>query len=301
MSTEAFIQKRFSASSLDLIRRANAVIAAYQQQGYDLSLRQLYYQFVSRNWIENTERSYKRLGSVIDDGRKAGLIDWTAIKDRGRVPVIHSTWNDAAEMMRAAANSHRLDKWEEQPAYVEVMVEKQALEGVLAPTCERLQVTFTANKGYTSASAMYEASKRFLHAHDQGKSLHVLYLGDHDPSGIDMSRDVDDRLYMFLRGRGVTVDRLALNWSQVQEYNPPPNPAKMTDSRAEGYVSRFGEESWELDALDPSVLAQLVNDAVLQVRDEALWEEAVTEEERQRALLSNLAAAYESGDLDAFS
>src|SRR5882672_9999430 len=195
---ETFIRKNFGASAVAMIDKINEILLDYEAQGYDLSLRQLYYQLVSRNIVPNTERSYKNVGNLVSDARLAGLVDWSMIRDRGRNMVANTHWNSPAEIVRSAALQFRVDRWEDQPNYVEVMVEKQALEGVLEPVCSEMDVPFTANKGYSSSSAMYEASKRFLRQSREGKTLFIIYLGDHDPSGIDMTRDVRDRLDIFL-------------------------------------------------------------------------------------------------------
>jgi len=164
-----------------MIGTINGILTEYVEAGYDLSLRQLYYQLVSRNIVENTERSYKNVGNLVSDARMAGRIDWDVIKDRGRETVENPHWSSPADILHTAATQFRVDRWANQPCYMEVMVEKQALEGVLIPVCSEWDVPFTANKGYSSSSAMYEASKRFLKAAEQEKELYVLYLGDHDP------------------------------------------------------------------------------------------------------------------------
>lgn len=106
------------------------------------------------------------------------------IRDRGRPTVWYSHWNNPADRIEQAARNYQIDKWADQPAYVEVMVEKQALEGVLIPVCTELDIRFTANKGYSSSSAMYETAKRFVAAYSADKDCFVLYLGDHDPSAL---------------------------------------------------------------------------------------------------------------------
>lgn len=121
----------------------------------------------------------------------------------------------------------------------------------------------------------------------------VLHLGDHDPSGKDMTRDITDRLAEF-SGAEIEVQRLALNMPQVEQYNPPPNPAKITDSRAEGYIEEFGTESWELDALEPTVIAQLIRDAVFAVRNADQWEQAVAEEAKHRQQLGKVSEQWET-------
>jgi hypothetical protein len=224
---EKFIERDFTADSVQLIERAVGICRDYTAQGFDLSVRQLYYQFVSRNWLANTERNYKRLVSVISDARAAGLIDWSWIRDRGRSTVSNSHWREPAEILAGAAAQYRRDVRESQPWRVEVMVEKQALEGVLEPVCSELDVCFTANKGYSSSSALYEAAKR-LEA--WARDVVVLYLGDHDPSGLDMSRDVEERELDALEPRVLAE----LVRSKVQSYTD--------DEVLEAEVARQTEE-----------------------------------------------------------
>jgi hypothetical protein len=298
---ETFITKKFGSAAIAMIETINQILSDYADQGYDLSLRQLYYQLVSRNYVPNTERSYKNVGSLVSDARMAGLIDWDMIKDRGREMVANPHWEGPLHFVQNVTPQYRFDLWADQENYVEVMVEKQALEGVLEPVCKTLDVPFTANKGYSSSSAMYEASKRFLDAAQSGKIIFVVYLGDHDPSGIDMSRDVEERLNHFLKvsmdldGDDVgllNMKRVALNMSQVRELNPPENPAKLTDSRASGYVSRFGSSSWELDAIEPRQLANLVTDAVHSVCDMKLFEKNRKKQESERKQLLKFAKTF---------
>ena len=302
---ETFIKKNFGGEAVEMITTINDILDDYDKQGYDLSLRQLYYQLVSRNFVPNTEKSYKNVGSLVSEARLAGLIDWDMIKDRGREMISNPHWHNPADFIEVVAPQYRFDLWADQPKYVEVMVEKQALEGVLQPVCRSLDVPFTANRGYSSSSAMYESSKRFLSRAKAGKELIVIYLGDHDPSGIDMSRDVGERLDLFLKtslNRCDEIDpneipvievlRVALNMNQVRELNPPENPAKITDSRAAGYISRFGRSSWELDAIEPRQLSELVRDAVIGAMDFPLFRKNELKQEAGRKELLKFAKTY---------
>ena len=288
---EAFVQKTLQAASQKTVTVVNAILAEYEADEYDLTLRQLYYQMVARGYVENSQRSYKCLGDLVNNARLVGLIDWDMIKDRGRETISPPHWDSPADIINAAAQSFALDKWEDQPHYIEVMVEKQALEGVLIPVCNALDIRFTANKGYSSSSALYETGKRLKESADAGKYVCLLYLGDHDPSGMDMTRDIDDRTRLF-SGVPVEVNRLALNMDQIRELAPPENPAKTTDSRSEAYIRRFGTSSWELDAIEPRMLASLVTEAVEGLRDAALWETAVAREKVMRAELTGFAQDY---------
>jgi hypothetical protein len=292
---EAFVEKSFKPESLATVETVNAILAEYEADGYTLTLRQLYYQLVARGFTENSQRSYKRLGDLVNNARLAGLIDWAMIEDRGRETITPPHWRNPGEIVNAAASQFAVDKWADQTNHVEVMVEKQALEGVLIPVCRSLDIPFTANKGYSSSSTMYEAGKRLADYAAQGKAIWVLYLGDHDPSGIDMTRDVDDRLTLFTGGYMLEVKRLALNFDQVEVLKPPENPAKETDARFAAYTARFGPSSWELDAIEPRTLAGLVTTAVEGLRDPVLWAEAVEREKAMRAELEAFARRYRNG------
>ena len=285
-----YVKRDFSASSLATIVRANEIVEAYAKQGYDLTLRQVYYQFVSRGFIPNKESEYKKLGSIINDARLAGLIDWDRIVDRTRELRSNSHWDDPRDIVRTCAEAFRIDNWADQEVRVEVWIEKDALVGVIDSVCRELDVAFFSCRGYTSQSEMWVAARRLIRYERAGQETRILHLGDHDPSGIDMSRDIEERLTLF--GSEASLTRLALNMDQVEQYGPPPNPAKVTDSRFASYVDKYGEESWELDALEPQVIVALVRDAVEAVRDDDKWEDAVEQENEARRKLGALAERW---------
>jgi hypothetical protein len=290
---ERFIDHKFNAESLKLIQLCNGILDEYNAQGYRLSLRQLYYQLVARGYIENSVRSYKRIGDLVSNARLAGLLDWEMIEDRGRETVANSHWETPRGILESAAYSFKMDRWVGQTAYVEVFVEKDALSGILLPVCSQLDVRFTANKGYSSSSAMYEASKRLARAARNGLEVHIIYLGDHDPSGIDMTRDIRERFKLFTFDRiPFQVHRLALNYDQVEQWNPPENPAKESDSRFEAYAAEFGESSWELDAVEPAELASLVREQIEELIDFDKWKEREQLEKHYRTELEKLAERY---------
>ena len=293
---EKFADTRFSRKSAAMIEVVNSILEEYAGQGYDLTLRQLYYQLVARAYIENSVKTYKQLGGVVSDARMAGLIDWDMIADRGRQTITPTHWESPGEMIEAATDQFAVDKWADQDNHVEVMVEKQALEGVLIPVCRDLDIRFTANKGYSSMSALYEAGRRLRDFAERGKSIKILYLGDHDPSGLDMTRDVDERIKTFVGfDVDIVVDRLALNGDQIRELNPPENPAKATDTRFKAYADEYGLSSWELDAIEPRRLAQIVTTAVEALRDATKWEVAVKREDDMKADLLSFATSYSAG------
>lgn len=306
MSKELFVERSFKPATLRLIETANEIIAEYQDLGFTLTLRQLYYQFVARDVLPNKQSEYKRLGSIVNDARLAGLLDWTAIEDRTRNVRTSPAWTSPEDVMRAVADQYQENPWLSQQARPELWIEKDALIGVIEPVCQRMRVPYFACRGYASQSEIYSAGKRFAAHRRQGLRPIVYHLGDHDPSGVDMTRDNRDRLSMFAR-RGVEVVRLGLNWDQVEEYDPPPNPAKETDSRAGAeledgsftpgsYRDLYGESSWELDALDPTVIDGLIQsalDEIIDNDDRAGWNAALDQEAERKVGLDRAATRWD--------
>lgn len=288
---EVFVERTFNQKSTQLIDTINGILDEYVAAGYDLSLRQLYYQLVARDIVPNTSKSYDNIGALVSAARLAGLIDWDVIKDRGRITVGNPHWDTPADILDSAAGGFRIDLWETQMRYVMVMVEKQALEGVLIPVCTEMDVPFCANKGYSSSSMFYDIGKTLERARDRDQEPVIIYLGDHDPSGIDMTRDVTERLAMF-SWDDVRVERIALNMDQVKELNPPENPAKVTDSRYAAYRRRFGDSSWELDAIEPRALAALVRTAIEDEIDFRAWRTAKLKQAGMKEELQVMARTY---------
>jgi hypothetical protein len=288
--------KRFSHSSQALIDQCNDIIAEYAEQGFVLTLRQLYYQLVSRDIIENKTTEYSRVGSIVNQARLAGLIDWKAIEDRTRSLKALSHWAGPAQIVETCSEQFDVDMWADQEFRPEVWIEKDALVGVIDEVCRFLDVPYFSCRGYTSQSEMWAGAMRLQYwvkegRDGRGQTPVVFHLGDHDPSGKDMTRDIRDRLQLFMGG--IRLERLALNMDQIRKYGPPPNPAKTTDSRYKAYIVEFGESSWELDALEPRVIAGLIRRAVTGLVDREKWRQKKVERDRGRALLSRLAENWE--------
>ena len=282
--------KKFRGETLALVSQARGIIQSYAQQGFNLTLRQLFYQFVARAIIDNTERSYKRIGSIVSDARLAGLLDWDAIVDRTREAKDNPHWSSPEEILEGAANAYALNVRKGQPTYLEVWIEKDALIDIVDRVCKTLDVGRFSCRGYVSQSAMWEAAQRINTAMEDDELDHqgamILHLGDHDPSGIDMTRDIQDRLTLF--ECDVRVKRIALTMQQIRGLNPPPNPTKITDSRAKDYILEYGHQSWELDALDPAFLTALIQEQVAVYTDQFALDEMTKQQEDEREYLWHL-------------
>lgn len=344
----AYDPRGFAPEAASVIDQAAAFCDDYASQGYDLTLRQLYYLFVSsdafpdaRTWTQvgskwvrdpdgtkNAEPNYKWLGDLMSKARLAGLIDWDHIKDRGR-ELVGSVggYETPSQIVHGLDRRFSMDRWKGQPLIIETWVEKQALEDVIGRASWRWDAPYFACKGYASLTAMWEAAQRIKGYMEEGYRVLVLHLGDHDPSGVDMSRDIDERLVHFLEhdfatglgtygdpwsavieefgiepnpdafdGSGallqtegaLEIRRIALNMGQVRQYDPPPNPTKVTDSRAASYIDQFGMTCWELDALDPATLDALIQDEIRSEIDMTARAVVLEEEREGRTALTAL-------------
>jgi hypothetical protein len=293
MAREQFIDWRPRDVTLGLVTTAGEICEEYSRQGLGLTLRQLYYQFVARGLLANSDKSYTVLGAAVVKGRMAGLLDWDHLEDRTRNLYGSHHESTPDDAVWSASYMYRLDKWVGQPRRVEVWVEKEALAGVVARAAGQGDVNYLACRGYMSVSEMYATAQRYRRYFTTGQDVLLLHLGDHDPSGVDMSRDIEDRLGEFLAyDTRLEVRRIALTMDQVREYDPPPNPAKMSDSRGTGYVERYGTQSWELDALDPTTLVALINEHVDAERDQDLWDTRVAQEGLDRAQMQTLSRRW---------
>lgn len=338
------------ADKADIVKKMDAVIKDFfHQRGFKLTLRQLYYQLVGKDYIPNHDAVYKKLSGILDDCRYSGLVDWKAIEDRGRVPHLDYYVRDVPDALDDTINHYKLDRQRDQDFHIEIWTEKDAISAILKRITQKFHVYLAVNKGYTSSSAIYSAYNRFVQAMLNGKRVIVLYFGDHDPSGLDMVRDIDDRIRkMTLNGRNMgpimqselystwgdsedfdlkyenedewwayrkfdfedeeesfvfNHDRAFLDWAfevrqvglsmeQIKELKLPPNPAKITDPRAKGYIEKYGNVSWEVDALDPEALMEIISAAVVDIIDMDKYEVITGQEEVDKKDLKVMVDKY---------
>lgn len=278
----------------------NGIIKDFMGQGFLLTVRQLYYQLVARAVIQNTERSYQNVIALASNARLAGLIDWDAIEDRTRSFISRPRWKSGKEILQTVAQTFHMDMWENQPCRPFVIIEKEALVGVLTEVCRAHDVPILAARGYPSGTVLREFAKRVIIPAGSGadQKIVIIHLGDHDPSGLDMSRDLEERLRLFSEadayGFEIIFQRVALNMPQIEQRQPPPNPAKVTDSRFAEYQREYGDESWELDALPPAYLVELVENEILDYREDKAWLSRETQIKRVRSKLKKVAKEFKA-------
>lgn len=288
MAKQAYTSINFGGAKRERVLQVAAVAEEYLAKGYRLTVRQLYYQLVARGLVENNMRSYQQVVIATVDARMCGVVDWDAVEDRTREFLDRSHWAGPASLVRACAEQYHEDLWRGQAARVFVVIEKEALAGVLQPVCHGLDVPLLPARGYASVSVLREFALERLQRAAEPRCV-LLHLGDHDPSGLDMTRDLEARLRVFAPAVTLTVKRVALNMNQVEEVNPPANPAKQTDSRFEAYRRDFGDKSWELDALTPEYLEKLVTREVKHFIEPQAWQRAERRVRQGRAKLATVA------------
>lgn len=288
MALIEFRKAKLNEKSIERLTRVNQIIEMYRGMGYTLTLRQLYYRLVTENIIANSTKEYARLIHLLTEGRMGGLVDWDGIEDRVRTPRSNYTVDGVDDAIADAERTYCLDRQQGQKNYIELWVEKDAISNILSVKTRHYGIKLMVNRGFSSTTAMHDASVRMAEAIENGQIPHILYLGDHDPSGLCMAlTDIPDRLNTEF-GVAVDVKHIGITSAQIKKYNPPTNPAKITDSRAKWYIKNWGTKSWEVDALEPEVLHELIDHEVKTLMDMDMFEEILVLEKQHKKDLTRL-------------
>lgn len=290
----AFFEKlHLNKSNIKRLDVVNKIVDEYKEQGYILTLRQLYYQLVSRDIISNNQREYSKLSNLLVQGRMSGIVDWESIEDRIRKPKLPYWVTGIPDAVNDIVEQYRLDRQEGQENYIELWVEKDALSNVLYRITSHYHIRLMVNRGYSSCTALYEAYNRIYDAMQNEQNCYILYLGDHDPSGLDMIKDIGRRLNnefgLGCNGNPVEIVHIGLTDEQIKTYNPPPNPTKITDTRAKDYMIKYGNTCWEVDALKPEILTNIVKNKIEELIDIELFEEIIEREKEDVKKLKEFA------------
>jgi hypothetical protein len=264
-----------SARSIALIQAMHTIA----EQTQPITGRGVGYKLFTQKLIPSMSRRDMRVVyRLLLLARERGIIPWNWIVDETRGIERVATWDDPEDYARSVAESYRREFWNQQPHRIQVWSEKGTVRGVLAPVLNKYQVGFNPVHGFNSATNTYEAAQD-----DDGRDLIVLYVGDYDPSGMYMSEaDLPKRLAQY-GGDHIELRRIALTADQVGSLPSFPASDKTKDTRYRWFVNRYGDQCWELDAMDPRVLRNLVEDAIQALIDPVAWArcEAVNKEEQK--------------------
>jgi len=292
----------------NIIAETLKVIAQYK--GMPLTIRQIYYRLVTAKVIANIMKNYKRLVSILAQARKDGLIPYGAIEDRTRS--VHTAsvayrltdrtqvgffnerevgakaeFDANLDYFRSLDAYYVLPRWFGQPKLVQVWLEKEALSALFQEITDEKGVDLVVCRGYPSLSLLHQAAKG-LAKWAQGKEILILYFGDHDPSGKDIQRSLIENLEAEF-GVTFTIERVAITKEQIDEYDLVPDPAKTSDARYEGFVAEEGsDEAWELDAIEPDTLKEIITDAIDSHFDDTLVPARDKEEKKRKKEIRKL-------------
>jgi hypothetical protein len=248
--------------SRQILDKTKAIIAQYDTT---MTVRQLYYQLVASQVIDNNRSQYQRVSTMLVKARLDGEIRWDSIEDRLRMPRHVQLWPNLASFMWTVKQAYHRDRREGQPRYVECWLEKDALSGIFANMLTKYGITLNVGRGYDGWSSIKNAADRFRSAYkehgEDWERIHIVYFGDFDPSGEDMARSLEERLNKV--DAYPTVVKAALTLDDIRRYNLPPDKTKKTDSRRKGFIAKHGVDmAVELDALPPDVLRQRIVEEV---------------------------------------
>lgn len=246
-----------------------------------MTIRQVYYQLVSKHLIPNNINSYKNFDRIAVRGREKGLIDADKIIDTSKPVLIPNQWNNLSDFLNDVKDAYTKNKWQDQPYHVEVWMEKDALRGVFKPITDQYGITLSIGKGYQSFTNLKDAPVRF-----NGKKTIILYFGDFDPTGLDIARAIEARLKD--SNSDLQFYRIALTLDQINEYSLPPIPTKVRDSRRDKFIAEYGDMAVELDALNPNVLRNLIESSIKNYLDSKLYEQSLVEENQDLSELQQL-------------
>jgi hypothetical protein len=252
-----------------------------QYQGIAVTDRQIHYRLVAAGVYPNTFKSYHNLlvpGLV--KWRRDGTIDMDAIEDRTRRLLLHEYgvfYNEPLRRLKrllqsaiGRAQDFELARWYRQPYKVLVAVEKQAMEGPFAQVCNELEVDLAVLRGYSSLSYTNEIAKHLKI--DTTRKVVILYFGDLDPSGLNIPEVLERDLYSAF-DVDFELQRVALTHEQVDKMNLIPAPVKIGDTRAAKFIDEHGEDVYELDAIEPTTLQQMIRTEISKYFDESIHKE----------------------------
>ncbi len=264
-----------------------AALDVFKQYDTALTLRQLYYRLVSRHLFENTVNNYKRLSRIMVRAREEGDVPVNCLEDRsrrilGRGDTGYTSARDFLRRrisgLKESYKEFRMPMWDDQPFYLLISLEKDALSRLVSDEATKYYIRTFPTRGYPSFSYVRRMAS-YIRNRLKGKPTVVLYFGDFDPSGVDIERDLSERLEKYGAG-DFRVRRIALTRDQILQYSLPPMPVKKSDARTPSFIANFGEETVELDALDPNTLKLLVHRSVEEHIDLAVWKRKEDEIER---------------------
>jgi hypothetical protein len=252
-----------------------------------MTVRQVFYQMVSSGIISKTEASYKNVVvRLLGLMRREGDLPFAWIADNTRWMRKPRTYSSLEQALDQTARTYRRALWDQQHAYVEIWLEKDALAGVLYDVTEEWDVPLMVTRGYPSLSYLHTAAEAIS---EENRSCFIYYFGDHDPSGVDIPRKVEQDLRTFAPDAELQFQRVAVTPAQIEEWELPTRPTKKSDTRGKNFVG----ESVEVDAIPPARLRDLCRQSIEGHVDPDQLERTQLIEAAERDTLQTILQSYQ--------
>ena len=286
----------YQASRIKRVRSTKVEMASRQQALYDIvramkpmTVRQVFYQATVRHLVEKTEGGYSKVQTDLVDMRRGGRLPYGWIVDNTRMMRKPNTHSSIEHALEETAMLYRKSLWHDAPSYVEIWLEKDALSGVVYPITSEFDVPLMVARGYASLSFLHGAAE-YIGSLDV--PVYIYHLGDYDPSGVNAGEKIEQTLRALAPDTDITFQRIAVNREQIEQWNLPSRPTKMTDTRSKG----FGNISVELDAIEPAVLRSLVRHHIEAHLPADQFRVLKVAEDSERILLREIVARFTQGD-----
>lgn len=276
------------AEWLKTTKLINAALAILEEQ-HPMTIRQLFYRLVSVGEVENNKKHYQMVIRIMTTARMDGRCRFEYIVDRSRPEYKSNVWDDAADYARTVMYGYRKDYWTLQPHHIELWVEKDAIVGSIDEVTKELGVIIRVGRGFVSTTKIHDIAKHFS---SMNKPITAFYLGDHDPSGVCIERDLQERL----RASGVdfTLWRLAIHAEDIEKFNLPPLTIKESDSRSTEFRRVYGNDCVELDALPPDELRRRIRNAFESCIDMEIWQRSISVEKAEFDSIQRTVSAWQN-------
>jgi hypothetical protein len=273
-------RKRSTIEEMQARREALYDIVAEQQP---MTVRQVFYQATVRGLIPKSENGYQMVATDLGNMRKDGELPYGWLADNTRWMRKPRTFDSMHEALQDTAKFYRRGLWKDADCYVEIWLEKDALSGVVMPVTSEYDVPLMVARGYASLSFLHSAAEALA---EEGRPCYIYQLGDHDPSGVDAARSIEERLRAMAPDAEIHFKRIAVTPQQIADWDLPSRPTKTSDPRSKNWE---GGDSVELDAIAPDDLRQLVRDCIEQHVDQDQLDFLKAQEEREKEMLTMFA------------
>jgi hypothetical protein len=263
-----------------------AIVASQiAMEQHPITLRGLFYQLVSAGWLPSTDKKhYDRTKLVMKTLRESKIVPFSWLVDNLRATDKPSSWSGLEDFAETVRDAYRKDFWGRMPSYVHIICEKDAIAGVLQPITRQYDVRLSPIRGYASISFAAEIADIWNRI---TKPIFAFYLGDFDPSGFDLERDIREKLTRYCKHPFIWT-RLAVNREDFATFDLIPLEAKKKDRRYAKFVAEHGAECAEMDAIPADELRQRVERSILHHVDQTKWERLQRTEQLEKETLASI-------------